>query len=51
LCYDRIVIAGELPGVGYAQWMTSFLNARGVRIVDYAEIEAPLRERTRTRAQ
>ena len=34
-CYDRIVITGTLPGVCYAQGMTSFLYAKGIRIFDY----------------
>lgn len=28
-CYDRIVITGTLPGICYAQGMTSFLYSRG----------------------
>jgi hypothetical protein len=50
-CYDRIVITGTLPGVCYAQGMTSFLYAKGVRIFDYARFAEPLRERIRARAQ
>lgn len=50
-CYDRIVITGTLPGVCYAQGMTSFLYSRGVRIFDYTKFAEPLRERIRTRAQ
>lgn len=49
-CYDRIVITGTLPGVCYAQGMTSFLYSRGVRIFDYARFAEPLRERIRARA-
>jgi hypothetical protein len=50
-CYDRIVITGTLPGICYAAGMTSFLNARGIRIFDYARFAEPLRERIRERAQ
>jgi hypothetical protein len=50
-CYDRIVITGTLPGVCYAAGMTSFLNARGIRIFDYARFAEPLRDRIRSRAQ
>ena len=50
-CYDRIVITGTLPGACYAAGMTSFLNARGIRIFDYPRFAEPLRERIRTRAQ
>jgi len=34
-CYDRIVVTGTLPGAYYAQGMTAFLHARGIRIFDY----------------
>ena len=50
-CYDRIVITGTLPGICYAAGMTSFLNARAIRIFDYARFAEPLRERIRERAQ
>jgi len=33
-CYDRVVIQGTLPGVGYAAGMTGYLRAHGVRIFD-----------------
>ena len=50
-CYDRIVITGTLPGIWYAQGMTSFLYARGIRIFDYARFAEPLRDRIRARAE
>jgi len=49
-CYDRIVITGTLPGMCYAAGMTNFLNARAIRIFDYARFAEPLRERIRARA-
>ena len=50
-CYDRIIITGTLPGVGYAQGMTSFPNAKGIRIFDYPQFAAPLRDQVRECAQ
>ncbi|WP_299163574.1 MarR family transcriptional regulator [Accumulibacter sp.] len=50
-CYDRIVITGTLPGACYAAGMTSFLNARHIRIFDYARFAEPLREQIRAGAQ
>ena len=50
-CYDRIIITGTLPGVCYAQGMTSFLNSKGIRIFDYPQFAAPLRDRVRECAQ
>lgn len=49
-CYDRIVITGTLPGACYAAGMTRFLYASGVRIFDYPQFAAPLRDRVRERA-
>jgi len=49
-CYDRVVITGTLPGACYAQGMTSFLYARGIRIFDYARFAEPLRDRIRAAA-
>jgi hypothetical protein len=50
-CYDRIVITGTLPGICYAQGMTSFLYAKGIRIFDYARFAEPLRDCIRARAE
>ncbi|HNK51809.1 MAG TPA: hypothetical protein PKX75_22675, partial [Nitrospira sp.] len=49
-CYDRIVITGTLPGACYAAGMTSFLNARHIRIFDYPRFAEPLRDRIREAA-
>ena len=50
-CFDRILITGTLPGACYAAGMTSFMNANGIRIFDYARFAEPLRERIRVRSQ
>ena len=34
-CYDRIVITGTLPGICYAEGMTSILYNRGIKIFDF----------------
>jgi hypothetical protein len=49
-CYDRIVITGTLPGVCYADGMTRFLHASGIRVFDYPEFAMTLRDRVRERA-
>ena len=49
-CYDRVVITGTLPGVCYADGMTRYLNANGVRIFDYPQFAMTLRDRVRERA-
>jgi hypothetical protein len=48
-CYDRVVITGTLPTVCYAEGMTRFLYARGVRIFDFPELASMLRDRVRER--
>ena len=51
-CYDRIVITDTLPGVCYAQGMTSYLYAHEIKIFDYAKVIAdPLRNMIRENAQ
>ena len=49
-CYDRVVITGTLPGVCYADGMTRYLNAKGIRIFGYPEFAKTLRDRVRDRA-
>jgi hypothetical protein len=49
-CYDRVLITGTLPTVCYAAGMTRFLYAKEVRIFDYPQFAATLRDRVRERA-
>jgi hypothetical protein len=49
-CYDRVVITGTLPGVCYADGMTRYLNANGIRIFDYPQFAMELRDRVRSGA-
>ena len=49
-CYDRVVTTGTLPGVCYADGMTRYLNAQGIRIFDYPQFVMKLRDRVRDRA-
>src|ERR1700685_3767512 len=49
-CYDRIVITGTLPGVCYADGMTRYLRAMGIRIFDYPQFALQLRDHLRGRA-
>jgi len=46
-CYDRLVITGTLPGICYAEGMSRYLNANGIRIFDYPEFAKTLRDRVR----
>jgi hypothetical protein len=49
-CYDRVVMTGTLLLVCYADGMTRFLHADGVRIFDYPQFAMTLRDRVRDRA-
>jgi len=49
-CYDRVVITGTLPGVCYADGMSRYLRAMGIRIFDYPQFAMQLRDRVRDRA-
>ena len=50
-CYDRIVIQGTLPGLCYAQGMTTYLNINKIRIFDYPRFAEPLRNQLRDNAE
>jgi hypothetical protein len=49
-CYDRIVITGTLPGVCHARGMTSFVYTNAIRIFDYPQFAATLRDTVRENA-
>ena len=46
-CYDRVVITGTVPVICYAEGMTRFLYANGIRIFDYPAFAMKLRDRVR----
>ena len=50
-CYDRVVVTGTLPGVCYAEGMTRFLYTNDIRIFDYPQFAAKLRDQVRERAR
>ncbi len=50
-CYDRVVIRGTLPSVCYANAMATTLDARDIRLFDYAKLFAePLRDAIKAHA-
>jgi hypothetical protein len=50
-CFDRVVITGTIPGICYAEGMTSYLYANNIRIFDYPKWAEPLREEIRANAE
>lgn len=49
-CYDRIIIQGVIPGWSYADGMTAYFHANGIKIFDFAEFSRPLTENVRENA-
>jgi hypothetical protein len=49
-CYDRVVLTGGLPTICYAEGMTRFLYASGIKIFDYPSFAQTLRDRVRAAA-
>lgn len=50
-CWDRVIITGTIPGICFAQGMTSYLYAHAIRIFDYAKWAEPLRNEIRINAE
>jgi len=50
-CWDRIIIQGTLPGLCFADGMTSYLKSRGIRVFDYPRWAEPLRDEIRENAE
>lgn len=50
-CYDRILISGYLQPFCHAKGMTNYLYQQHIRIFDYAQWAAPLRDEIRAKAE
>ncbi len=50
-CYDRVLITGTIPGICFAQGMTSYLYSKEIRIFDYPKFAEPYKEKLRTNAE
>ena len=50
-CWDRVLIFGTLPKICYAEGMTSYLDAKQVRIFDYPKFAELFRDRLRENAE
>ncbi len=50
-CYDRIIVQGTLAGLCYAEGMTSYLYAHGIRVFDYFKFVERLRNELIERAK
>ena len=50
-CYDRIIIQGTIPGICFAEGMTSYLYMKKIRIFDYPKFATPFKEEIRNNAE
>jgi hypothetical protein len=50
-CFDRLVITGTIPGICYADGMTTHFYLNKIRIFDYAKWAEPLRNEIRANAE
>lgn len=50
-CLDRVVLTGTIPGICYAEGISSLLTAKGIRIFNYTKWAEPLRNEIRTNAR
>ena len=50
-CYDRVIVQGTLPIFSYADGMTKYLSARGLRIFDFTHFAKPLTDAIKANAQ
>ena len=50
-CFDRVVITGTLPDIGYAGAMAGYLSYHKIRLFDYPRWTEPLRDELRNHAE
>jgi len=50
-CFDRVVITGTLPDIGYAGAMASYLSYHQIRLFDYPRWAEKLRDKLRHHAE
>lgn len=50
-CCDRMIVQGTLPIFCYAEGMTKYLYARGIKIFDFTEFAKPLTEAIKANAE
>ncbi len=50
-CFDRVIITGMIPQIGYADAMSAELWRRKIRVFDYPRFAEPLRDEIRHNAE
>ncbi len=51
MCYDRLILTGNLYPLCYAAGMSGYLRSQRIRIFDYPEFAQGLREQVRRNAE
>ena len=44
-CFDRLLITGSIPDIGYPQAVESLLRSKNIRLFDYPQWAEPFRDR------
>ena len=50
-CYDRVIVTGTIPGICFADGMTSYLYSKGISIFDYPKFAEPYKNKLRENAE
>ncbi len=50
-CFDRVIITGTLPDIGYAGAMAAYLSYHGIKLFDFTHWAEPLRDELRNHAE
>lgn len=50
-CFDRVIVTGTLPDIGYAGAMAGYLSYHHIRLFDYPRWAEPLRDELRNHAE
>ena len=50
-CFDRVIITGTLPDIGYAGAMAGYFSYHEIRLFDYSRWAEPLRDELREHAE
>lgn len=50
-CLDRVIIQGTLPDICHPKAMTAFFYAKGIRIFDFKQWAAPMRDEIRSNVE
>ncbi len=50
-CFDRVIVTGTLPDIGYAGAMAAHLSYHGIKLFDYTRWAEPLRNELRNHAE